>query len=48
MEYVIFIKELTKTMCKYFTIDIDVECNIGRFIFSKSNLSYFQVEFSHS
>jgi len=35
-------------MCKKFTIYIDVECKIGRFIFSKSNLSYFQVEFSHS
>ena len=33
MKYVTFIKELTKKMCRYFTIYIDVECNIRRLFF---------------
>ena len=48
MEYVTFIKELTKNVQIVLTIYIDFECHIGCFIFSKSSLSYFQVEFSHS
>ena len=48
MKYVTFIKELTKKMCRYFNIYIAVECDIRRFIFSKANFSFFQVEFSHS
>jgi len=39
MKYVTFIKEFTKKMCRYFTIYIDVEGNIRRFIFFGSQIS---------
>jgi len=47
MKYMTFIKELTKKMCTYFTIYIDVECNIRRFIFwsqiSRTSRLYYHI-----